>query len=212
MCCHNKDKHEHEHSHDACTHNHDGHEHTHEAGAHSHEHTHGDGHHQHEHQCCHWRKATGPLTIKPRRPYPVWTPERAFVAFPFSFLTISVLKSSSGGTGFPACADRQAGAEARPTNIFMLCGWAEGPWGTVLKSSLNWWHRRPACACVGCALPPLAGNARPTYLFIICGWAKGPWMIVWKIFAWAFCNQKPSLLIIFQNKLTAFIKIICQTR
>ena len=33
------------------------------------------------------------------------------------------MKSSSGGTGFPACADRLAGAEARPTNFFMLYGW-----------------------------------------------------------------------------------------
>jgi hypothetical protein len=32
----------------------------------------------------------------------------------------SVMKSSYGGTGFPACEERLAGAEARPTNLFML--------------------------------------------------------------------------------------------
>jgi hypothetical protein len=30
---------------------------------------------------------------------------------------ISVLKSISGGTGFPACADRLAGADVRRTNF-----------------------------------------------------------------------------------------------
>jgi len=36
-------------------------------------------------------------------------------------------KSSSGGTGFPACADRLAGGDARPTNLFMLYRWAIRP-------------------------------------------------------------------------------------
>jgi len=45
----------------------------------------------------------------------------------------------SGGTGFPACADRLAGEDARPTDLFMLYGWANGPWGTVPKSL--WWDR-----------------------------------------------------------------------
>ncbi len=48
---------------------------------------------------------------------------------------ISVLKSSSGGTGFPACADRLAGEDARPTNLFMFYGWAKGPCATAWKSS-----------------------------------------------------------------------------
>ena len=39
----------------------------------------------------------------------------------------TVPKSSSGGTGFPTCVDRLAGAEARPTNLFMLYGWADRP-------------------------------------------------------------------------------------
>jgi hypothetical protein len=38
----------------------------------------------------------------------------------------AILKSFSGGTGFPASADRLAGAEARPTNLFMLYGGAQG--------------------------------------------------------------------------------------
>jgi len=29
-------------------------------------------------------------------------------------------KNPFGGTGFPACADRLAGAEARPTNLFIM--------------------------------------------------------------------------------------------
>jgi hypothetical protein len=32
----------------------------------------------------------------------------------------TVLKSSSGGTGFPACAARVASGDARPTNLFMF--------------------------------------------------------------------------------------------
>jgi len=40
--------------------------------------------------------------------------------FPYS---VSDSKSSSGGTGFPACADRLAGGDARPTDLFMLYGW-----------------------------------------------------------------------------------------
>jgi hypothetical protein len=31
--------------------------------------------------------------------------------------------SSFGGTGFPACANRLAGAEARPTNLFIIYRW-----------------------------------------------------------------------------------------
>ena len=32
-----------------------------------------------------------------------------------------------GGTGFPACAKRLAGVEARPTRLFIIYGWARGP-------------------------------------------------------------------------------------
>jgi len=41
----------------------------------------------------------------------------------------------SGGTGFPACADRLAGAEARPTNLFMLYRWAKKPLSDCPKNS-----------------------------------------------------------------------------
>jgi hypothetical protein len=39
--------------------------------------------------------------------------------------------SSAGGTGFPACADRLAGAEASPANLLLLYKLIEGLSGTA---------------------------------------------------------------------------------
>jgi hypothetical protein len=36
-------------------------------------------------------------------------------------------KLGFSSTGFLACVDCLAGAEARPTNLFMLYGWAKDP-------------------------------------------------------------------------------------
>ncbi len=50
-----------------------------------------------------------------------------FVGMKMPGLPFPVPKSSSGGTGFPACADRLAGGDARPTKFFIFYGWATGP-------------------------------------------------------------------------------------
>jgi hypothetical protein len=68
------------------------------------------------------------LNSPPASPFPTISPGVSRDSLP-----AYAPKSPSGGTGFPACADRLAGAEARPTNLFMLYGWAKGPLMTALE-------------------------------------------------------------------------------